>query len=111
MPELYSISDVVVLPSHDEGFSLVTLEGMAMNKPVIVTPVGELPRLVTSGKEVLIVPKGDPQKLAASILSLYQNSSIRKQMGNAGRKKVEAEYDFGKVTKRVERVYESVISH
>ncbi len=108
MPDLYASCDIVVLPSHDEGFSLVVLEAMAMEKPVVATPVGETLRLITDGKEGFIVQKGESVSLAEAILDLYQSISLRKQMGDCGRKKVEDQFECGKTSREVERVYESV---
>jgi glycosyltransferase involved in cell wall biosynthesis len=108
MPELYSKTNVVVLPSHDEGFGLTILEGMAMKRPVIATSIDPIPDILTNGKEGITIPKGNPKKLAEAILQLYQDPGLRRTMGDAGRHKVERDYDFGKIVREIESVYENV---
>lgn len=63
MPQLYSQSDVTVLPSYAEGFGLVIIEAMAMKQPVIATDVGEIPRIILDHQDGLIIPTHDPAKL------------------------------------------------
>lgn len=45
LPKYYSASDIFLLASREESFSLVVVEAMACGKPVIATPVGIVPEL------------------------------------------------------------------
>ena len=110
MPQLYSESDVTVLPSHAEGFGLVLIEAMAMGQPVIATSVGDIPKIVFDGKDGLIVSPYSPVKLADSIMLLYHDSKLRHRLGMAGRAKVQDEYDLNKILDKVRRIYESVLA-
>lgn len=60
-------SDVLVLPSYDEGLPLVILEALAYGVAVICTPVGEIPFNLKDGHEALFVPPGDTRALAAAL--------------------------------------------
>ena len=75
-------SDIFVLPSYTEGFSMACLEAMSMGLPVIVTPVGAMPEIIKHGKNGLIIPIGDQSKLYDNIIELMTKpklcNSIRK---------------------------------
>lgn len=48
--------DVLVLPSHHEGFGLVALEGLACGIPVVASNVGGLPYLLSNNRGILVEP-------------------------------------------------------
>jgi teichuronic acid biosynthesis glycosyltransferase TuaC len=66
VPLWMAASDVVVLPSAAEGCPNVLREALACGRPVIATPVGDVPRLVTPDVGQL-VPTGDADALADAI--------------------------------------------
>lgn len=66
----------VIVPSlWDEPFGIVALEGMARGIPVIVTRVGGLSALGEAGG--VVVPRSDPDSLAAAIRALAEDPSHR----------------------------------
>jgi glycosyltransferase involved in cell wall biosynthesis len=85
LPEIGLIlrqSDVFVLPcTWGEAFSLVILEAMAAGKPAIVTSVGGNIEAVEHGRNGLVVPPHDPEKLADAIISLHDSPERRLAMG------------------------------
>lgn len=110
MPQLYSQSDVTVLPSYSEGFGLVIIEAMAMKQPVIATNVGDIPKIIKDGQDGLIVSTHSPEKLANSIMLLYKDSTFKRKLGMAGRTKVQAEYNLSDISSSVRHIYESVLA-
>ena len=88
VPDLLSAADVGVLCSHEEGFSNAVLEGMAAALPMVVTNVGGNAEAVVDGTTGLVVAPHSPDQLASALLSLTQRSD-RRQMGEAGRLRVE----------------------
>lgn len=50
MPDLYAAADALVLPSAYEGLPTAAIEALACGTPLVATPVGDLNRLITSGK-------------------------------------------------------------
>jgi glycosyltransferase involved in cell wall biosynthesis len=67
----------LVLPSHSEGFSMAVLEAMSMGKPVICTPVGAMRDVVQDGVNGLLVPPGDPERLAEAMCRLLADRELR----------------------------------
>ena len=60
-----SACDVVIVPSsRGEGFGLVAVEAMALQRPVVASAQGGLPEIVIPGETGLLVPPNDPQALA-----------------------------------------------
>jgi len=106
VPELLNITDILVIPSiAQEAFPRVALESMAMRVPVICTDFGGLPEAVLDGETGIIVPPGDVDSLSKAITYLVDNPEIRKKMGEAGRKRVEANFSIEQNVRKTEEVY------
>ncbi len=89
LARLYSESEVAVVPSLYEGFSLPAVEAMASGVPVVATTGGALPEVVgTDGETGLLVPPDDPGALAAAIGRLLDHPALRRRLGEAGRARV-----------------------
>lgn len=71
VPEILSISDVVVLSSFWEGFGLSAVEGMASGKPVIATDIEGLKDIVKDFGCLFEV--GDYLALSKYILKLFRD--------------------------------------
>ena len=96
--------DVLVVASRDESFCLVAAEAMMMSKPVVATRVGGLPEVVLDGETGLLVDPGSPDALAGAIQKLMDSPSLRKEMGNAGRKHALAMFTRDQYIAQVEDV-------
>lgn len=59
--------DVYILPSYNEGLPIAILEAMAYRHPVISTPVGGIPEVVSDGVNGRLVKPGDLQGMAEAI--------------------------------------------
>jgi glycosyltransferase involved in cell wall biosynthesis len=97
------------LPSYAEGLPMAMLEAMAAGLPVIVTQVGAIPEVITDGVEGFLIKPGDVEALADRIIRLTQDAALRKQMGQAARSKVIAEYSLDKMAERISRVYRQAL--
>ncbi|MCW2779049.1 MAG: glycosyltransferase [Frankiales bacterium] len=83
-------ADVLVLPSRTEGWPLTVVEGMLAGLPVVATPVGSVPEAVQDGVTGLLVPKDDPNALAAALRRLRDDGRLRERLGAAGRARAAA---------------------
>ncbi len=109
----YHACDVFVLPSiaNSEMFGMVQLEAMACGKPVVAT---NLPTGVSwvnqHGVTGFLVPPQRPDALAETIQKLLKNPSLRQEMGEAGRKRVETEFTAQRMAAGILEVYREVLS-
>jgi len=97
---MMSQADVVALTSaptrsgRREGIPIVLMEAMASGLPVVASRLSGIPELVDHGRSGLLVPPGDPYAIADALERLNENSTLRHQMGMAGREKVEREFNL-----------------
>lgn len=105
----YEAMDVLVLPSRSEAFPLVLLEAMALAKPVVATDVGGIPEAVVNGVTGLLVPPGQPSRLADAILCLIEDRSTRLRMGMAGYARVRQHFTIKAQMGALESLYAELI--
>jgi len=108
--QLYSHAAVFVCPSVYEPFGLINLEAMACQAPVVASAVGGILEVVEDDKTGLLVPPAQPEALAAAIGRVLGNPTLAREMGRAGRKRVEEKFSWASVAERTEQVYADAIS-
>lgn len=84
----YADADVVVVPSHREGFGLVAVEALARHRPVVVSDVGGLSVLVEDGLTGWKVPPRDPPRLAQAIAAVLDQPEEGRRRAEAGAREV-----------------------
>jgi glycosyltransferase involved in cell wall biosynthesis len=99
--------DLFVLPSRYEGIPVAVLEALTMGLPVVATPVGTVPDVVTDGVEGRLVAPGDPAGLASAIEEVAGDPARRRAMAEAAFRKG-TELDIRRTTRRVEEIYREV---
>jgi glycosyltransferase involved in cell wall biosynthesis len=88
--------DVLAMPTLYESFGVSALEASAMELPVVASAAGGIPEAVRDGETGILVPPGNPPALAKALIQLGRNPSLRLQYGRAGRRLVEAHFDWQK---------------
>jgi len=89
---LYSIADVVLVPSGSEGFNLTAVEGWLHRKPCIVSKGAGVSELVHDNVNGFVFTPGDDEDLAAKIESALKSSSEISNMGENGSRMAEQCY-------------------
>ena len=97
-------SDILVLPSFAEGVPVVLMEAMAARLPVVTTRIAGIPELVEDNITGELVPPGDVVALEAAIVGLLDHPETQKSMGEAGRRKVEAEFTVRKEARWLDQI-------
>lgn len=82
----------LVLPSFAEGLPVVLMEAMAARLPVVTTRIAGVPELVADGVSGLLVPPGDAHSLCVALGRLLNDANLCRDMGEAGRARVMAEF-------------------
>jgi glycosyltransferase involved in cell wall biosynthesis len=100
--------DIFVLPSYNEGLPMALLEAMGWGLPVIVTPVGGIPELITSGLNGLMVIPGDTEMLSQTIQELIEDENYRLSLGQAARLTV-APHNVNNYSNSLNKIYTSVL--
>jgi len=102
--------ELLVLSSIHEGLPRVILEGMAAGKPVVTTNVGGCAEAVVDGETGIVVPPENPEALAAALKYVLTHPDEARQMGEAGRRRVEEHFTIEAMVRRHIEVYEQVIA-
>lgn len=104
--ELCNSCDVFVLPSFQEGLSLALMEAMACGKPVIASDIRGNTDLIKKDGGFL-VKVDDVIGYEKSIRVLYENSSLRIQMGEYNRKMI-CKYDIGIIKEEISNIFKTL---
>jgi glycosyltransferase involved in cell wall biosynthesis len=107
--EILSAVDLLVAPSLLEGFPMITLEAMAMAKPIIATNIDGITEQITNGVDGILVPPKDLSALAKAIIKVINDKELARSMGLAAREKVEQEFSVEKMVSETEKVYLSLL--
>ncbi len=102
---LLRASDIVVIPSREEGQGFVALEAMACAKPVAASDVGGLPQTVLNNRTGVLFPVGDSEALARTLVKLLNDPERRRELGAEGRIQVKKSYLLKDMIARTESLY------
>jgi glycosyltransferase involved in cell wall biosynthesis len=104
LPAYVSVFDIAVVPDSNEyGSPMKIFEYMAMAKPVVAPVIGPVTDAINDGKEGFLFPRLDGRMFAQALISLLENSELRRVTGAAGRDKVEKNYTWMKNAEQVDR--------
>ncbi len=99
--ELYATSDLFVLPTLADAFSLALMEALAASLPVVATRVGGIPDIVLEGKTGFLLDAGDSAALGDAIETLVADSNRRRRMGEHGREDALRRFDARENSRRL----------
>ncbi|TQS20851.1 glycosyltransferase family 4 protein [Microbispora hainanensis] len=108
LAELIATSEVAVVPSLYEGFSLPAVEHMACGTPLVASRTGALPEVV--GDAAVQVTPGDPEELAAVLRRLLDSPGERAEFGRRGYDRVMERYAWPVVAQRTVEAYHEAIA-
>lgn len=112
LPSHISSSDICIIPHNLNQHTSTTIPNklfdyMAMGKPVVVSDVPPLMRIVNEQKCGFVFKHKDPVGLAEQIF-LLQDKRLRRQLGDNGRKAVETKYNWAEDYKRLKTLVEGL---
>jgi glycosyltransferase involved in cell wall biosynthesis len=105
--QLFASATTVVLPSVYEPFGISLLEGMAYGVPCIATNRCAMPEIVRHRESGLVVEAEDANALGNAMLELARNPGDAAVMGRAGRARVEADFTWDAVARKIRNVLSS----
>jgi glycosyltransferase involved in cell wall biosynthesis len=101
-------ADVMVLASYSEGLPYALLEGMAAGIPVIATPVGAIPDVVSDGIHGFLVPSRDGKAIAEAIAVLAGDRERITWMSRACRRRIRAAFSIERLAQEFAFHYASL---
>jgi glycosyltransferase involved in cell wall biosynthesis len=104
-------ADVMVLPSYSEGLPYALLEAMAAGIPVIATPVGAIPDVVTDGMHGFLVPPRDGKAIAESLAILAGDRERLSWMSRACRRRIRAAFSIDRLAQELALHYAAICGH
>lgn len=95
----------LVVSSLSEGFGLVSLEAMNAGIPILAFDVPALNEVVVHQQTGILCRPGDVQDMANGMHLFAENESLRLEYGQAGRKRLLAEYSVRKMVNQLLEIY------
>jgi len=101
-------ADAMVLASYSEGLPYALLESMAGGVPVIATPVGAIPDVVSDGIHGFLVPPRDGKAIAEALAVLAGDRDRLSWMSRACRRRIRAAFSIDRLAQELSLMYSSV---
>jgi len=107
-PELarfYQQSDLFVLPTRADCYSLVAMEAMACGLPVLITNLGGIPEIINDGKTGMLIEPDDFAALSDRLDRMVDDAPLRQRMSAAAYieaiQRFDAEHNVGCILNRM----------
>jgi glycosyltransferase involved in cell wall biosynthesis len=110
MPAVYASLDVMVSSSRQEGLPMAILEGMASGLSLVATAVGDVPTVVRDGSTGILVASENVEQLAADMVELLRDASLRRRLGAAAKRLIAEEFSAERMAANYLRVYEGAFT-
>ncbi len=110
VPSLLRSADAVACVPWYEPFGMVPLEAMACGVPIVASAVGGLIDTVVDGITGFHVASRSPMELAGALRSLLENEQLRRDFGQAGRRRAVRRYGWERIAKDTLDVYAQVLA-
>jgi len=107
---ILAASQVYIQSSNEnkEGLGKAILEAMSLGIPPIVTNTGGPPEFVVDGISGLVIPSKNPKKIAAAILKIFHDTTLRNKLGKAAKRVIANKMSIRNSVLALKRIYESV---
>ncbi|MDD5304454.1 MAG: glycosyltransferase [Elusimicrobia bacterium] len=106
IPLLKSL-DIYVQSSWGEGMGSVLIEAAACGVPIAATTAGGIPEVVENGETGLLVAPRNPEAMAANLIRLIDDKSLRENLAAEGRKRV-SRFGLTRMANDMEKIYDSL---
>lgn len=109
MPDVYSSSAIVCLPSYREGLPKALLEAASSGRPIVTNDVPGCREVVIHEENGFLVTPQDSISLADALKVLINNKELRESMGKNGRKRIKQHFAQGIIAQKTSQVWKEVL--
>ncbi len=110
--EIFSLCDVIAVPSLFEGMPNIVLEAMALKKPVVGTCIPEIAELVENGRNGFLVPvQNNSVHIAERITALLNDPALCRKMGENGYNVVRERFSMESMVRGYEEIYSKAMAN
>jgi len=107
--QILRMLDVFVLSSIDEGLPIVILEAMSVGTPIVSSDVGDIPRVIESGRNGILYPKGDVLTMTQAVLQLLRDAAYTMELRNNAKITVQDKFSLTTMTQQYHSIYSTII--
>jgi glycosyltransferase involved in cell wall biosynthesis len=108
VPSFLSTLDVFVSPARSEPFGLSIVEAMAAGVPVVATASEGAREIIDNNETGRLVPIGEAETIAATILDLLEDESERQRLAENARRAASERFSLERMIEQTEQVYAEV---
>lgn len=108
--QIFLLTSVTASDGDEEGQGLVLQEAQAVGLPVICTRHNGFPEGILEGQSGFLVPERDPVAIAETIEYMIGQAQAWPEMGRAGRRFVEENYNINRLNDKLEMLYRGLIN-
>jgi glycosyltransferase involved in cell wall biosynthesis len=106
--DLLELADVFVFPSFFEGLPVALIEAMSKRLPCIASDVDVFREVIADGKTGVLIDPESAERLAKSMLRLYDSEPLRERLGEAAYKHASSHFSVGVTAPRWEEFYQRI---
>lgn len=106
VPALLRALDVFVLASKFEPYGVALLEAKCAGSAIVATAVNEIPKILNYGVTGMIVPPGDPERMAHAFLHLARDAGLRKGLSERAFAEAEKTHSIDAVARAYQALYD-----
>ncbi|HWU97635.1 MAG TPA: glycosyltransferase [Oxalicibacterium sp.] len=110
LPQWLGGLDILAHPADMEGLGVSLLQASAAAVPIVTSRAGGLPEAVAENVSGLLIPPGDVPALASALRRLLEDADLRKEMGQAGRARILAEFSIDAMVDGNLAIYRKVLA-
>jgi glycosyltransferase involved in cell wall biosynthesis len=110
MPGVYAMSNLVIMPSYNEGLGVALLEAMSMGVPTIGARVHGIKEVISDRQNGLLVRSKSPDELAKAIFKLSNDNDLMEKIARNGIRFIKTKFSSKKIVTRLENHYNTLKS-
>jgi glycosyltransferase involved in cell wall biosynthesis len=110
MPQLFRLSPIMLSLTVHDGLPNVLLEAMACGSYPVCGDVESLREWIEDGRNGSLVPAGDPNTVAGTLIRVASDETLRKRAAERNRKLIANRAEWNSVMSRVEQFYRAMVT-